>query len=55
MEVELKTDVPNAKTGINLIYDFLKSIGITEFKIQTRGYISMLWNPTYNFGQEVVL
>ena len=55
MEVELKTEVPNVKVGLKLIYDFLKSIGITKFKLQTRGYVSMLWNPEYDFGKEVVL
>ncbi|MBD3232071.1 class IV adenylate cyclase [Candidatus Dependentiae bacterium] len=55
MEVELKAKVDNAKIGLNLIYDFLKSIGITKFKLQTRGYTSMLWNPEYDFGKEVVL
>jgi len=51
MEVELKTEIPNIKAGINLIYDFIRSIGIKRFELQTRGYVSMLWNPTYNFGQ----
>lgn len=55
MEVELKTEVANPQVGLNLIYDFLKSIGITKFKLQTRGYTSMLWNPEYNFGKSVEL
>jgi len=55
MEIELKTKVDNAKVGLNLIYDFLKSIGIIKFKLQTRGYVSMLWNPEYNFGKSVSL
>ena len=54
-EIELKSEVSNAQVGIKLIYDFLKSIGITKFKIQKRGYISMLWNPKYNFGEEINL
>jgi len=55
MEVELKKTVPNAKIGITLIYNFLRMIGVNQFKLQTRGYVSMLWNPTYDFGKEVVL
>ena len=55
MELELKTKVDNAKVGLNLIYDFLKLVGITKFKLQTRGYVSMLWNPEYDFGKVVSL
>ncbi|NGX63661.1 MAG: hypothetical protein KR126chlam6_01074 [Candidatus Anoxychlamydiales bacterium] len=55
MEVELKTFVSNAKEGIKMIYNFLKKIEITKFKLQQRGYISMLWNPKYNFSKEVSL
>ena len=55
MEVELKVEVANAQVGLKLIYDFLRSIGVTKFKLQTRGYVSMLWNPDYNFGTEVEL
>jgi len=55
MEVELKVEVANAQIGLKLIYDFLRSMGVTKFKLQTRGYVSMLWNPDYNFGKEVEL
>jgi len=55
MEVELKIEAENTHAGIKLIYDFLKSIGITEFKLQTRGYVSMLWNPEYDFGRAISL
>lgn len=55
MEVELKMEVENPKVGLNLIYNFLKSIGINKFKLQTRGYISMLWNPDFDFGKQVEL
>ncbi|NGX48592.1 MAG: hypothetical protein K940chlam5_00180 [Candidatus Anoxychlamydiales bacterium] len=55
IEVELKASVPNAKTGIKMIYDFLKLIGINKFKLQKRGYISMLWNPKYDFSKKVCL
>lgn len=55
MEVELKTEVKNPRVGLKLIYDFLKSIGIKRFKLERRGYISMLWNPDYDFGTLVEL
>jgi len=55
IEVELKIEVENVKVGIKLIYDFLKSIGIKKFNLQTRGYISMLWNPGFDFGKSVEL
>jgi len=55
MEVELKNEVANARMGVQIIYDFLKLIGVTNFKLQTRGYVSMLWNPSYDFGTEVSL
>ncbi|MFC1894379.1 class IV adenylate cyclase [Candidatus Dependentiae bacterium] len=55
IEVELKKEVQDANVGIKLIYDFLKSMGITKFKLQTRGYVSMLWNPNYDFGKLVEL
>ena len=55
MEVELKTSVSTAREGIKMIYDFLKKIEINKFQLQKRGYISMLWNPKYNFSKEVSL
>jgi adenylate cyclase class 2 len=55
MEVELKKEVENARVGLEEIYQFLKLMGITKFKLQKRGYVSMLWNPNYNFGVEVEL
>lgn len=61
MEVELKKIPPSAKEigdvrgGIALIYDFLRSIGVKKFKLQTRGYISMIWNPDFDFGKMVEL
>jgi adenylate cyclase class 2 len=51
VEVELKEQIDgDIKIGFNKIKDFLKSIGIEEFQVQKRGYISMLWNPEIDFG-----
>jgi adenylate cyclase class 2 len=55
IEVELKVTVADVKTGINMIYDFFKMVGINKFKLQKRGYVSMLWNPEFNFGKEIIL
>ncbi|MCK4517534.1 class IV adenylate cyclase [Candidatus Babeliales bacterium] len=55
VEVELKEQVENVKAGTQLIFDFLKSVGITKFKKQERGYVSMLWNPDYDFGEQTEL
>lgn len=55
MEIELKTEVENARVGIALIYDFLKSIGITKIKLYTCGYITMLWNPDIDFARIITL
>lgn len=55
IEIELKKVVSDPKEGLQIIYDFLKSIGINKIKLQRRGYISMIWNPDYNFTQEIVL
>jgi predicted adenylyl cyclase CyaB len=55
MEVELKKEVESARVGVQEIYSFIKSLGIKKFKLQRRGYVSMLWNPDYNFGVEVEL
>ena len=55
MEVELKGEVSDVKAGIRHIYDFLKSIGVDKFELQKRGYVSMLWNPEFNFGEMIEL
>jgi len=55
MEVELKTEISDVKVGIKCIYDFLKAIGIKKFELQKRGYVSMLWNPQFNFGEMIEL
>ncbi len=55
VEVELKEHDDDFDEGIKQIYTFVKSIGITKFKIQNRGYVSMLWNPNYSFAEDVTL
>jgi len=55
MEVELKSEVSDVKAGIQCIYGFLETIGITKFELQKRGYVSMLWNPEFNFSEMIEL
>lgn len=55
VEIELKKDVDDVKKGHEEINNLLKQIGIIEFKKQFRGYVSMLWNPQINFGEETKL
>lgn len=55
IEIEFKKPINDPKEGLQIIYDFLKSIGINKIKLQKRGYISMLLNPGFNFTQEIDL
>ncbi len=55
VEVELKKEVDNIDEGKQQILELLKNIGIKKFLMQTRGYMSMLWNPGYEFGKEIML
>ena len=55
IEIELKKEVTDVKTGIQMIYDLLKKIGITEFKSFDRGYLCMTLNPDYDFSEDVNL
>ncbi|MFH1461861.1 MAG: class IV adenylate cyclase [bacterium] len=52
-EIELKNYNGDVKNGIQKIYDLLKLIGINTFIQYDRGYITMILNPDYNFGQDV--
>jgi len=55
VEIELKEQVDDVQSGLQRIYDFIKKIGIITFKKQERGYVSMVWNPNYNFGKQMDL
>ena len=55
VEIEIKQQVDDVKIGLQSINNLLKKIGITKFKKQERGYVSMAWNPNYDFGEEIVL
>lgn len=55
IEIELKDGTENPKAGIAKIEDLLKRMGVLAFTKYDRGYIHMMWNPGYNFGEEVVL
>lgn len=55
VEIEIKEQIADVKIGLQSINNLLKKIGITKFKKQERGYVSMAWNPNYDFGEEIVL
>lgn len=50
-EFELKEfdENQNTKELFAEVFKFIKSIGFKAIKEQKRGYVSMLWNPTYEF------
>ena len=37
------------------INDFLRQLGLKKYIKMERGYVSMLWNPGYDFGEEISL
>jgi adenylate cyclase class 2 len=51
VEIELKSDEQNSAVGIKKIYDLLKKIGLTQFIQFDRGYLCMMLNQGYNFGE----
>lgn len=51
VEIELKKATDDVKAGIQQIYNFLKSLGITELKEFDRSYIHMKLNPGVDFGR----
>ncbi len=55
VEIELKSDEQDPIQGKKLIYDLLKKIGLTEFIQFDRGYLCMILNAGYNFGEKVNL
>ncbi|MBU1007764.1 class IV adenylate cyclase [Candidatus Dependentiae bacterium] len=55
VEVELKKEVINYEVGHQLIYDLLRTIGLTKFKLQPQGYVHQLWNPDLDLSREICL
>jgi adenylate cyclase, class 2 len=55
MEIELIAEVETVQLGLSLIYDFLKKRGLYRFRKMERGYVSMMWNPERDFGEEINL
>ena len=55
VEIELEIDVDDPQKGKAMIYALLKEIGINKFILTFRGYVSMIWNPGMDFGEEMVL
>ena len=55
IEFELKEYADDIDDALARIYDFIKQVGITTFKKQERGYVSMIWNPRYDFGEKINL
>jgi predicted adenylyl cyclase CyaB len=54
MEIEVKKDVETIEEGYQLIYDWLRSIGIKKFKRQMKGYIHIIMNPAWEFGEKEI-
>ncbi|MBL8015579.1 MAG: class IV adenylate cyclase [Candidatus Doudnabacteria bacterium] len=52
VEIEIKENDITVEEGKAKIRELLKQIGITRFQNCSRGYVSMLWNPDYEFGEE---
>jgi len=46
-ELEFKGEIDNPKEGNNIIINFLKNIGINDWKIIDRGYPWMQWNENW--------
>lgn len=55
LEIELKRPVESVIDGRTLIYDWLKSVGITEFKLHKQGYVHMIMNPQFDFSEMITL
>ena len=55
VEVEVLHPKENVRESLADIHAFLKDISITRFRKIDRGYVSMAWNPEYDFGTLVEL
>lgn len=55
VEIELKKDCEDVKAGHKEIKDFIKILGITKYKELYRGYVSMFWNPSIDYGEDRVI
>ncbi len=55
VEIEIKTPDISTEVGNNLLNNFLKELGITQFVFYKRGYVVMLTNPNHNFAENVTL
>jgi len=53
VEVEIKTEETETKKGIREIYDLFKLMGLKKITQFDRSYLHMLWNPGYDFSEEV--
>ena len=52
VEIEIKQQVADPKSALKNLETFLvQTIGIKEFWLQTRGYISQLRNPEINVSK----
>lgn len=45
IEIEIK----DGNKDVNVLYDFLQQVGISEFKLFTKSYYHIALNPTHNF------
>jgi predicted adenylyl cyclase CyaB len=52
VEIEFKGEVEDPMQGKQQIFDFLKNLGITNWKRTKRGYSWIQWNPNSNHYEE---
>ncbi len=52
VELELKEQVKNVKAAKGELYELLKEIGITKYRVQEKGYVTMMWNPGHDFTEK---
>ncbi|MEP7104063.1 MAG: class IV adenylate cyclase [Candidatus Dojkabacteria bacterium] len=56
-EVELKNfpEDKDIREGFKIIRSFIQKMGFKTYLECKRGYVSMLWNPDFNFTEEITL
>ena len=54
-EFEYKGKKSTYKNELEKVFDLLKQIGFKKIRTQSRGYVSMLWNPRDDFTKPKIL
>ena len=53
VEVEFKGKIDNLQRGRKKIFNFLKKIGLQNWKVIKRGYPWMMWNKGKNYFEDL--